>query len=341
MALAAEVGDLFDFQSEMLRPFSTDVPKAMQVTVVTDTTHVTIDHALSGSGLQFVGRDPDGKPAKSNITSYVNTGNTSALVLATAVTVAVGAACVVGKVAKLTETYCIVAISLQSDLKREVQAIQWTPEAYDPITKASFEEGGTDAVLDPPVVSEAPPPVLGVLVTVKTEGVHAISWGRSTSTIGTLARVYLKTDQPDAPWQLIAETEASEVLTPRLTPGGGYTASICLANQRGDIVNPDSGNLHTFVALVPAPVDPTVTLMSVFGKSASAGVTSLSVTPDSEPLVDGAPGIPITGHMVATRIAATFKANSVPAGNWTATLWRRPLGGIFTAEATATVKTTP
>ena len=110
---------------------------------------------------------------------------------------------------------------------------------------------------------------MGVLVTTKADGAYAISWGRPSSAAGTLARVYLKTDQPDATWQLVAETEGSEVLIPRLIPGGGYIASICLANQRGDVAyltQPVSVRRWR-----PAAHRSDRQIVSVFRKSASAG----------------------------------------------------------------------
>lgn len=244
-ALAAEVGDLIDFEHEVMRPFATDVPVAMQVTVFTDTTHVTIDHALTGSGLQFVGRDPDGKPAKSNITSYVNTGNTSALVLATAVTVKVGAACVVGKVDKLVETYEIVAITLREDLKREVRAFQWTPTAYDPIPLTLWTTG-EDTVLEEQDLDQMPPRVFGISVAKTIEPGHRISWARPASKEGTPARIYLR-ELGINTWQLLATTEESSIVTKVLAPARTYEVSICLENSQGDIVQPEQGDLLTFV----------------------------------------------------------------------------------------------
>lgn len=341
-ALAAEVGDLIDFQSEMLRPFSTDVPVAMQVVTNNggDPQVIVIDHALSGSGLQVVVRDPDGKPQKANISSFVNSGTTSSLTLATPVTVNAGAACVVGKVAKLTETYCIVAISLQKDLKREVQCIQWTPEAYDPITLAAFEEGGgTDTVIDEPPVSEAPPEVLGMLAVPLLDNRHRITWARPSGHADTMTRVYLRGDKDEEPWQLLGATQGSDIVTQPLLRGERYRVSICLTNRRGEFVPPEQGSQSTFVASTPLS-EPSPAMLHMAGE-ASGSQSSVDLSHDGLLLVAGSPGIPISGPMVASSVVVSFKADTVTSDPWVATLWRRPKGGYFEPVATFNAKTSP
>ncbi len=155
-ALAAEVGDLFDFEHDLLRPFGTDVPLTMQVLAV-DLAFgtVTVDHHMAGTGLQIVVRDSEGKPVRRNVTSYANATvagrKQSVLTLASAADVEAGAAGVVGLVDKLTQTYELVSIGLAKSLHREFRAVQWTPEAYDPITREDFL--GTDLAQIPRVLA--------------------------------------------------------------------------------------------------------------------------------------------------------------------------------------------
>lgn len=337
-ALAAEVGDLIDFEHEVLRPFATDVQTAMQVIQVADPTHVTLDHELSGAGLQIVVRDPDGKPQKANISSYVNTEGISDLVLATSVTVVPGAACVVGKVGKLVETYCIVACSLQKDLKREVQCIQWTPDAYDPLPPTAIEESG-ETVVDEPPVSEAPPLLLGILAVARIDNRHRITWAKPGGQEGSAARVYLRRDHEEDPWELIGATQTSEILTQPLLRGERYRVSVCLLNRRGDSVMPGQGSQITFVASEGLS-EPSPAMLHMAGE-ATGSATSVDLSHDGLLLVDGNPGIPITGPMVADRVTVSFKAGSAPAGPGVATLWRRPVGGYFTPAATAQFQTSP
>jgi hypothetical protein len=256
-ALAAEVGDLIDFEHEMLRPFAADVPVAMQVLAfddLADPPTLTIDHALSGSGLQVVVRDEDGKPQRRTIDAFTNTtvnGKPASILELAAATVGVvvGAACVVGKTDKLTETYQIVAISLQQDLKREVQAIQWTPDAYDPITEEMWlgtgDDAGTDTVLEPQDTDDLPPAVLGLRVALDLDGSYVISWARPANKAGTWARVYVRPADVGV-WTLIGATELDQLPYRGLRAGRAYVVSVCLENRRGDPVPPDLGDLLTF-----------------------------------------------------------------------------------------------
>lgn len=246
-ALAAEVGDLIDFEHEVLRPFSTDTPLAMQVLAcgALPTTSVTIDHELSGSGLQIVVRDPNGKPHKANISSFANSEGTSVLVLATGVNVKVGATCVVGKIDKLTETYEIAACTLTQNLKREVKALQWTPTAYDPILESDFLEGGTDDVIDAPTFETLPPSVYGIAVVRLADKTDLATWARQGPKVGSDATVYVR-ELPDGVWVHVGTTDASEIVLRGLIPGVAMQIAVCLENTQGVAVPPDLGDLHEF-----------------------------------------------------------------------------------------------
>ncbi len=252
--LAAEVGDLIDFEHEMLRPFAADVPISMQVIASNggDPLIITVDHALSGSGLQVVVRDPDGKPQRANIASYVNAGQTSAMTLATQVTVKVGATCVVGKVDKLTETYEIVSITLEENLRREVRALQWTPTAYDPIDKDAWLTGGVDTVLEEQDFDTLPPAVYGITVRRMPDKSDLVRWARPGSKEGTIARVYIR-EVALGIWLLAGSTEDSELSVRGLKIGIPYQVSICMENVNGDPVPADLGDLFTFTPEEFAP----------------------------------------------------------------------------------------
>ena len=267
-ALAAEVGDLFDFQHEMVRPFDADVPAAMQVLQVDGgVPSVVVDHHLAGSGLEIVARDPDGVPRRASIASYTNGTldgrNVATCVLAAPLAVVAGAACVVGILEKLTETYQMVAVTLQKDLKRQVRAIQWTPEAYDPITRADFEGDSGEPVMLLPVAERAagdslPPRVFGLNVAA-SDGGHRLRWARPSNKVGSTALVYLY-DEQVAVWLLVGGTEDDEILLRGLRVGDTYTASVCLQNAEGEPVPPELGDQVEFVPEeFPAIAPPAVT----------------------------------------------------------------------------------
>lgn len=266
-ALSAEVGDLIDFQHESLRPFDDDVSVAMQVLEVdVGASTITVDHHLSGTGLQIVVRDEDGKPQRSNIVSYVNATpagrKVSTCTLASALDVPAGTACVVGLVDKLVETYVIVAITLQKELLRQVRAIQWTPEAYDPIPRSDFL-GEEPLSLLPPVATPdngdaLPPPVLGMAVTAAAGG-HVLRWARPANKVGTTARVYVY-DEQETTWMLAGGTEGDEMLLRGLRVGESHKVSVCLQNRNGEPVPPELGDQLTFVPEeFPAMAPPAVT----------------------------------------------------------------------------------
>lgn len=272
-ALGAQTGDLFDFEHELLRPFAADVPLTMQVLVGgTATTTITIDHQPSGSGLQIVVRNPDGQPERANISSYVGliasdgSGRPIAtLTLATPVTVAAGATCVVGKIDKLTETYQLVALTKGKDLKRDFRAIQWTPDAYDPITKDEFlgllepADDGVDldtAVLDEQDLDTLPPAVIGIRVVPEHDGTHRVAFARPATKVGTWARVYVRPADLPGAWLLVGATELDEVHVRGLRVGASYIVSVCLENRRGDVVPPDLGDLLPFTPEEFPPFSP-------------------------------------------------------------------------------------
>lgn len=259
-ALAAEVGDVIDFEHELLRPFDVDVPVGLQVLQVNaGVPNLVVDHHLSGTGLQICVRDPDGVPQRRNIVSYTNGTlagrNVSTCVLSAALSPAVGAAAVVGEVDKLVESYQVVSVTLQKDLKRQVRAIQWTPEAYDPITKASFlgllEEADLTRSVSglAPEVEDVdlalPPSIFGVSV-VQTGSGHLASWRKPAGYQGSEAAVYLR--RVDAGEWVLAGKTASEELALQLETGARYRIAVCVTGQSGATVSPETGDQLEFVA---------------------------------------------------------------------------------------------
>lgn len=262
-ALAAEVGDLIDFQDELLRPFADDVPAGMQVLAVGAGT-ITVDHQLSGTGLQVIVRAPTGFPQKRTISSYTNNpdGTCTCTLAGIAIAADVGATCVIGKADKLVETYQIVSITLQKDLKRQVRAVQWTPEAYDLVTEAAFlgfveeadggrAEGDLVEVQDDP--QDLPPNVLGVAVVAEDSG-HLARWTSPGGRAGGWAAVYVR-ELPDGPWQFAGRTDR-DAMPLQLRTGERYRVSVCLEGVDGSTVPPDSGDQVEFAAPEFPPTAP-------------------------------------------------------------------------------------
>lgn len=255
-ALGAETGDLIDFAHEVMRPFGTDVPTTMQVLVGTDVVvdAITVDHKIgSVVGSAIAARGPDGAPVHiavlSKTPTTVDGKDATQLFLDGVPDIAKGATVVFGLADKLVETYQIVAITLQKDLKREVHCIQWTPDAYDPITLEDYEGTSPPAtLLAPQSGDEPPPPVLGLSVQFEPDGGQQVSWAPPANKVGTEARVYFRdTGREDASWQLAGVTTERTMRIRGLLVGHAYEVSVCLQNNRGDTVLPDLGDRLEFI----------------------------------------------------------------------------------------------
>ena len=261
-ALAAEVGDLIDFQSEMLRPFGSSVPIAAQIVQGgSGVTTIVIDHTLTGSGLHLAVRDANGASVLFTIASYVNSGSQCTVTLTAPIGVPNGALCVVGEATKVTQTYEIVSITLTKDLKRRFRAVQWTPEAYNPITKAEYLGAyGTDGpyddggmlVDDPDAGFDQPPPgVLSLRVVAIGDGQQRLEFIRPAARANGPARVYVR-ESAASLWIQVAVTDESSALLTGLLVGRPYVASVCFEG-RTDMVPPEMGSQLSFVPEEFAP----------------------------------------------------------------------------------------
>lgn len=251
--LASETGDVFEFEHEMLRPFGDDAPVSMQVTGGGEGTVVfVVDHHLGGSSLEVVWRDANGKPQRSAIDSYVNGESggkkISVVNVPGLIDIPIGVTCVIGEIDKLVQPYEIVAIDQGKNQKRRVRSIEWTPDAYDPISKDEYESdfGGADSakVLDTPSLDDLPPSVLGIRLVADPDGGHRITWARPASKAGSQTRVYVR--PVDGPmWVLVGSTEIDEIRATGLRVGVSYQVSICLENRTGRPVPADLGDQAT------------------------------------------------------------------------------------------------
>ena len=251
--LASEVGDVFEFEHELLRPFEDSAPVSMQVVGGgASTPTFIVDHHLAGGPLQVVWRDPDGKPQRKAIDSYVNGDSfgrkISVVNVIDLINIPNGATCVIGEVDKLVQSYQIIAISLAKDQKRQVRAIQWTPEAYDVLTssqfRSDFDVPEAAQIVDTPSLDDLPPAVLGVRLVSDPDGGHRLTWARPASKAGGLAVVYVRPTDLDI-WVLAGSTVLNELRVPGLRVGESYRVSICLENRTGQPVPADLGDQAT------------------------------------------------------------------------------------------------
>lgn len=253
-SLASQVGDLFRLEHEVLRPFASDVPMSCTIhqAGVGEITMI-VDHVVTGTGLRVVWRDPDGEPQEAAVVTLtaLSGGRTEIEIDAPGSWVA-GAPAVVGKVAKLTDTYQVATIGLAQEIKREVRGLQWTPDAFEPIGPDFFEGStGEDGPVEE-VVSE----LLGLSVEIEAmaRGGHVLSW--STPETGGVARVWVRWSEIDA-WVLLGETRGTSLETRALTPHRTYDITVAV-EQRGAFRAPEQLDAVTITApefprLAPPP----------------------------------------------------------------------------------------
>mgnify|MGYP003632554255 CR=1 FL=1 len=228
--LAGEVGDLVDFQHDMLRPFSdgtnANLSTAMQVVDgdVSSDNRVIVDHLIDVDEaasllLSFAARSPSGAPIYSNINAATATtyrGRPATLLfLDDDITVDAGAACLVGYRDKLVETYQVASITLQQDMRRQVRLLQWVPGVFDDVPSTFADKDYDKGTLLKPANDGAETTVVlasSVTVELTPDGRQRVAWSlpdespevEQTRT-GSLARVYMRPAN-SGPFVLVGET---------------------------------------------------------------------------------------------------------------------------------------
>ena len=258
-ALAAEIGDLILFEHETLRPFGADVASAVTVAkTATATNQIEVDHVVVGA-TQVVVRDSNGVAQTRAITGIVTSGGISRLTVSGApVTITRGAAAVVGLTDKLVETYEVVSITLQADLKREVKCIQWVPAIHDPVTPAQYAAEGVDGTETAPAgllrqpAQEDEPEVADLQIIAQRDASYLIAWSKPPARASSNVRVYVR-DSERGTWEILGETGALQLVWATASAGRTYTISAVLEQVSGSYRQPESGSLRTLTVEEFAP----------------------------------------------------------------------------------------
>jgi hypothetical protein len=258
-ALAAEIGDLILFEHETLRPFGADLPSAVTVyKTATATNQIEVDHVIVGA-TQVVVRDSNGVAQTRAVTGIVTSGGISRLTVSGApVTITRGAAAVVGLTDKLVETYEVVSITLQADLKREVKCIQWVPAIHDPVTPAQYAAEGVDGTETAPAgllrqpAQEDEPEVADLQIIAQRDASYLIAWSKPPARASSNVRVYVR-DSERGTWEILGETGALQLVWATASAGRTYTLSAVLEQVSGSYRQPESGSLRTLTVEEFAP----------------------------------------------------------------------------------------
>lgn len=261
-ALTAEVGDLVDFECNIVRPFDAEVPVNMVcLTTGEDVDDLVVDHLAAGADTIIV-RDPNGNPQVRTISNpqVQPNGKHTQFDVSASITVNSGATCVVGMADKLVETYEIVAITLQKDLKREVRLVQWVPEIHDPVVPGDYVGSGNDGaaatsllLAQPP--QEGEPDLLGISVVPRRDGTHDIVVARPVNRASSDVRVFVRESRSEA-WDIAGQSSNERVQYDRFVAGRSYVVAAVLETVGGAFGVPEDGQSLTFTAEEFPPFSP-------------------------------------------------------------------------------------
>lgn len=252
-ALAATIGNLVDVAHSLLVRHYPDVGASVQVVGVPSATAIWVDHAIAGSGLEFVARGPDGVPVKRSVTAVAAVPGHpewTELQFASAATIDEGAPAVVGKVGKLVLRYQVVDITLEDEMRRRVRAVEWIPKVYDEVPASVFEAAPDpgDGIGDPESPNlESLASAVSPLLRMLPDRSLVLSWATDPQAIRPPAwRVFRRFDDADA-WDFLAETSGNSIPV-AAAPFAVLHLSIVGSDARGlfAVAGPDSGTLATF-----------------------------------------------------------------------------------------------
>lgn len=271
-ALASSIGDLIDIEAEVLRPFP--VSPASTVADVADACTVWEDAASSNtllvdranipaSGAIKI-RQPDGTPV---VTTYtlsaalppVNGVPIALIATAATLTVDKGAPCVIGTVDKLTQTYQIVAVTVNNDLTHTITALQWVPELHDDIDPGDYEDGTASSLIaEPPAYSDDGNVFDRELMVNATGASHLVEFARLPQRQSVPARVYVR-NAKDQVWEVAGVTEGNQVDIGKRRAHQEIQVALAVETMRGHSRPPEMGRIVTmkvpeFTQVVPPPV---------------------------------------------------------------------------------------
>lgn len=269
-ALAADVGDLVDIQSDILRPFDVEsyatrvYASGTGVSSLALTRDVVLAPAIT-YGLRI--RVRSGAVESRTITSVAGTyvAGSTLTFSGGAINIDKGAPVVFGELAKLVKTFQIVHTALAEDLKRTVRAVEWVPSIYDvaAVDDDMPESEEVEAFFSPSqwLVTDTGATETAELVeevaAVRTSAdMHTIGWSRPPHRSSAPARVYIRSG--GEAWEAVADTKGSSVQLP-LVAGQSYEVAVTIADPVGLFQSPEEVETFTvigdeFAAQVPPQV---------------------------------------------------------------------------------------
>jgi len=257
-ALAAQIGDYIDVETEVMRPFDSTVPTSGVVLVGgTSVAAITVDHPSLPAVGQIKYRNADGNPelltwASSSSTTIEGTV-CSVLTFGggDVATVSPGATCVFGLPSKLVEQYEVVAITLNEDLSRNVTALQVVPAVHDDIDPDTYTDGastGSAVNAQSSTVQEPKIDASQVRIHRQTNGDQRISWPGVSLLGGVTKRVYTRASESEG-WSLLGSTEQDYLDIKSIAPSSTLEIAVTQDSFDGESKQPDSGSVVSIVGV--------------------------------------------------------------------------------------------
>lgn len=270
-AIAAEIGDVVGVQTDILRPFSTE---SLGMTIAVGgmaVTEIAVDQALelaAATSYRIILRDPDGGVQEAAIASPAGSYAAGApITLATAVDCDAGAAVAIGVVDAIVEDFEIVSLTLERDLRRRVQALQWVPECYDEPAESDMlgtgggaspsESGGP--LLEQSTTFEELVRVDPTAITIQPDpgdpGRHVIAFARPQARRNALARVYVRLASAAA-WIVAGETRLDSIRLQGVAAWQTISVAVVFQQRRGGWPAPTAADAAALAVPEPAPLPP-------------------------------------------------------------------------------------
>ena len=270
-ALPIQVGDIFGFEFDAIRPFA-DLPQQGMRTSSSgdDITSLAFDDEVTivtGTKLKV--------QSKGRLTYEVDVttpnGTYAAgvpITIASPVSVHAGAVIIMGTALKMEIPFEVTTTKLLPDMRREIQALKYVPAAHDLPDQSSDWDSGNAMAGTNFAASRIGPSVESLGVQSQGYGRARLTWVLPEGYIGQQVRVYV--DQDSEP-SLLGTTDSLSWDVEGLRPHEAHTLRVALQDRSGAFQQPELAASAEFVGDEFPPVDH-YALAGLVATSESAGI---------------------------------------------------------------------
>lgn len=274
--IACTLGDVIGVQHDTMRPYNTgtvgtpEESYGMRLSHAhTAATAVRLDHAVtlySPKQYQVVVRNSDNEAQTltlhaglSGIGGTTYPAGTALTLAAGTLTAPKGAPLAFGVVDKVVKDFIVVSMKLVPDMTREIQCVEWQPDAYD---EADVGDAATDEVdatiMQQVAVYAAQQALPDVAPAVAAHGLPGggarISWELPAGYRNARTRVYRRPSGSQA-WTMIDEVRGTYLDVPSLATGEAAQFAVAIEDNAGTFQAPDEAASAVVMGEEFPPVD--------------------------------------------------------------------------------------